>query len=535
MISAHFEPLVARARALPAVVRSEQLWVTVAVVAFGLRLVRSGIFKFPGLHDNDWPLLMWLAKHGSLPDPAPLTLGHYGFAQLVLVSFIHPLFHNTAIAAKALNILATMAAGLGVFRIVRASTRTRVPAWLALVLFFTSAEVYLTGQSEFGDPIPTALFAWGLVLLLEKRSARWALLAGVLWGAGACFRVHFQFFALAAALAAGGYLHTRREDLIGRWWVAAGAVLGGVLLGEAPMMGLNLWVHGGLGSPIASALIGQALFGANDYDMANTYANFPLTAVLADHKLQLVQRIAERLLGAPLQWVVALGVGVLSLPRRDSLQSRRALVCLLALGYYVGFVTPSWGLTYRLLLPIALLASVAAAAGAEALALLSSRRLVHSAALAAVIAAWGFYKLPQDRSAVEGQLRGYTGPVWSISEGLTAVLRAHGLREPREAFVFDWNRFLTDDPELVTFYNFGFWNLLVPSFAAERPNPWPTVGDVHRFAAFMHEQRVRFVVMPRVPGPPFSAFAPVADGKVPLDGFEMIPADGPDVVFAATP
>jgi hypothetical protein len=233
--------------------------------------------------------------------------------------------------------------------------------------------------------------------------------------------------------------------------------------------------------------------------------------------------------------VAALAVGVASLLRRDSLQPRRVLLCLLALGYYVGFVTPSWGLTPRLLLPFALLVSAAVASGAEALALVSRRRLVHAAVIAAAVAVWAAGKLPEDVQAVRSQLLGYVGPTWSVSQELTAVLRANGLREPREAFVFDWNRFLTDDPELVCFYDFGFWNLLVPSFAAERPNPWPTVTDVHRFAAFMHEQRVRFVVLPRSPQPPFGAFVPVAEGREPLDGFTLVRTDGPDVVFVASP
>ena len=110
-------------------------------------------------------------------------------------------------------------------------------------------------------------------------------------------------------------------------------------------------------------------------------------------------------------------------------------------------------------------------------------------------------------------------------------LRLHGLKEPREAFVFDWNRYLTDDPELVSFYNFGFWNLLLPAFAAERPNPYPLLGNPRLFSAFMRSHGVRFIVLPREPAFPFAAFAPVVAGAVDLEGYRRLADLRADIVF----
>jgi hypothetical protein len=120
---------------------------------------------------------------------------------------------------------------------------------------------------------------------------------------------------------------------------------------------------------------------------------------------------------------------------------------------------------------------------------------------------------------------------WQRSRELTAALRARGLRAPREAFVVDWDRVLTDDPKLVAFYDFGFWNSLHPGFRAERPSPLAHAGDPARFASFLSARGVRFIVLSKTwPHP--AALRPVALGQGALPGFDRVADLAEDVVFA---
>ena len=505
-------------------------WLLLALSIYGLRLVYAGLVKAPGSHDNDWPLLMWLAMHASWTDPAPLAVGHYGFLQLVLVRLLYRTVGSTLVAAKLLNVVAMVAAAAGAFRLASTLTGKKLWAWLALPLFALSSEAYLTGQSEFGDPLPAALFVWGTVWLLRSSRGRAAFVAGLLWGLGGCVRVHFQMFGYAAALAAAGYLYSSAPAAGGLRLRRLVSLAAGVLVGQAPMLALNLWVHGTLASPIAHTFVGQVLFGQNAWDLASTYASHPFAEVLREHKLRLLVLIGERLTAMEAWSFVLLALGLVGALRRDPHQSGRGFLWLLAAGYYVGVVAPAWDVTHRLLLPFVLVGSVTAVAAAAALSSGLRWRAAPSVTALALALAWLAIKVPGDRAEIKSMVH-HSNRVWRQSRELTYVLRAHGLTHSREAFVFDWYRYLIDDPQLVTYYNWGFWNLLVPAFAAERPNPYPTIGDPRAFATFMRREGVRFVVVPKRPEPPFGAFAPVVAGAAPLDGYERLAELRDDVVF----
>jgi hypothetical protein len=511
----------------------EWAWLAFALSAYVALLAYSGFLLAPGGHDNDWPLLMWLANHASLADPSPLAVGHYGFLQLILVRVLYPLLGNTLTAAKTLNIVAVVAAAVALFRTVRLVTRGRLAPWFGVALFLSSYETFLTAQSEFGDPLALACFAVGLMLVLEGPGTVRTVAAGALWGLCSSLRVHYQFFALAAVVAFAGYAHARRREDGG--WVARVTILAaGVVVGQMPVFVLNLWAHGTPFSPIADTFVGQVLFGINNYDLPGTYAAHPMREVLSDHKLLLAGLIRQRLLEFPLPWLVALGLGLGAVFHRDGAQHGRALVWLLAVGYYVGFVTLAWDATPRLLLPLAFLASASAAAGIDTVLALARSRRAQAVLLAVVGGLWVAGKLPGDRAHIRDTLAD-SRQMWRSSNELTITLRGLGLAESREAFVFDWNRYLTDDPELTTFYNFGFWDLLCPAFAAERPNPFPYIRDPPAFARFVRDRGVRFLVLPRELPQVFEAFTDVSAGTAKLEGFEHAVTLRSDIVLFGEP
>jgi hypothetical protein len=119
---------------------------------------------------------------------------------------------------------------------------------------------------------------------------------------------------------------------------------------------------------------------------------------------------------------------------------------------------------------------------------------------------------------------------WRLSGEITALLRERGLRDPREAFVFDWNRFVVDDPLFQPFYNFGFWNLLHPAFRAERPIPTPHLGSLASFSRVLRGHGVRFVVVSRGIDR-FPALLPLLRPRATFPGWRRLADLEQDVIF----
>jgi hypothetical protein len=501
------------------------------LIALAGGLLWSGLWRFPGPLDNDWPLLMWLATRARLSDLSPLAVGHYPPLQLLYARAAWPLFGSTLAAAKVLSVASAVACAWLVARLAERLSGSWALGTLALLAFATCGELVLTGQAEFADAPALACWLAGLSVLLQARRARAALLAGVLLGVAGSLRLHFEAFGFATALGFSLLQWSLPEgERLPRRAPALLALVAGLLLGLAPSWGVNLAVHGRPGSAVAHTFVGQGLLGYDHFDLLGTYALHPLSEVLAQHKLRLLQRLGERLSSLPGQWMIATLAGAACLLWRPSAQPRvsrqRALLLgLLAMIYAAFVVAPSWVPADRVLLPLAALIVLATAA---ALGLWWQSRRLARAALVALLALLAL-RLPGDRLHVLRVLRS-CDVHWQRSRELTAVLRRFGLREAREAFVTDWDRFLVDDPLLLPFYDWGFWNLLVPAFAAERPSPIREVRDPARFAAFLARQDVRFVVLSRE-SYGLDALAAVARGQGELSGFARL-ADLPgDAVF----
>lgn len=481
-----------------------------------LYLAWSGLVEWPGLQDNDWPLLMWLATRATWTDWSPLAIGHYGFLQLVLVRGLWPLFGGTLVAAKVLNLVSISAIVTFLSRL--APRLAAGQGWsgpTAVLLVACAGETLLTGQSEFADPLALALWLGALHAVWAPPSgARWGL-AGVLLGLAAGCRTHFFFFGIVtlAVLAAVGKLEkdTTRSHV--------GRLILGFVIGYAPAAAIYLRVHGTLTSPVAPTFIGQAVLGYDELDLFSTYAAHPFGDVMRHHLRAVVELALHRLVDFPTWFWIPLATTVLAAARASRHgEWRLPGLLLLALVYYVGFVTVSWQVTPRLLLPFATMLALGTAAGLHAM--LSTPRAILLGSVLAVAS------LVQGLPCVGEGLKD-VDQMWTRSQELTRALRARGLRTPREAFVADWNRFLVDDPELVTFYNFGYWNLLVPSFRSERPNPLPAVEDPEAFATFLREQEVRFAVLPRS-HPRLRVLAALARGELTSKGLqklEMLPED----------
>lgn len=192
-------------------------------------------------------------------------------------------------------------------------------------------------------------------------------------------------------------------------------------------------------------------------------------------------------------------LSVLSLFRRDQEEPIRAFTILLALGYYMGFVAPSWGITPRLLMgfmfPVALALGLAGSALSK---MMGKGAPVVMALLCIAINAVHFRGERRAFRAVRNQTRA----TWDRNDAITRAVRAQGIRSPVEVFAANWFVYPTDDPEMIGFYNFGFWNLLVPEFAAERPNPYSAIDAPERFEELLAERGVRALVLDDDPALP---------------------------------
>jgi len=476
-----------------------------------LLLLYSGLVLHPGLHDNDWPLLMWLARQASTQDLAPLAIGHYGPVQLVLVKLLWPAFGSTLVVAKLLNAVAVGAAAWWVHRIVRRATGDARLGVVGLLAFVLSREALGVGQSEYGDGL--ALWAWLVGLELALFGERWParLLAGLCLGLAAATRLHFGGFGMMtlAVLVLHALLERRRG-------VAAElALLGGLgfLVGQLPATGLYYLVHGQLSSPVAGTFLPQVIMGVDDLDLPGTFRRYTTGEVLRAHGDRVVALILQRWAELPRRWLPALlvvGAGLVVAPRAT--RRAAAVPLLLFVGYYTAVVGPSFWFTTRVMLTLVVLLALA-------LALVLPSLLVRwpRGAWAAVVVVL-VLRLAGEVSATRADLV-VVDARWAASTALSRVLREGGLERPEQAFTLAWDRVQVDDPTLVSYYNFGFWNLLVPSFAAERPSPLPQLQDPAAFSTFVRAHGVRFVIVPddmdRAPW-----IRAVATGTATLPGFE---------------
>ncbi|HKO94781.1 MAG TPA: hypothetical protein VJU61_26685 [Polyangiaceae bacterium] len=490
--------------------------------ALGAWLLWSGLVHVPGPHDNDWPLLMWLVKHASVSDPSSLAIGHYGPLQLLLAWWLYPVFGGTLAAAKVLSTLGVLGSVAALYLMTRRD-HGEMPALMAATAFGLSAPALLTGQSEFADALACGSFLVGLCLWWRGEERR-GLVAGLCLGAAGLMRTHFVIFSIGAALlaallgvllpSAGG---SRREQGKSGAWLLCGA-----LLGNLPGFLLNLRVHGQLGSAVADTFLGQVLYGVDDYDFLETYAAHPLGQILRDHPEDILRLMSARARENVELWLVplvTLGIALWKLRRWPAAIVRHVLLfSLLGLAYFGLFVSLAWWVSPRLAFPITsfnywLIAAVSLQLGWGAFRY--SRGLC-SAAFALALA-WELSSSQRQLQARWGESSAW----WDASTELTQNLRQQGMTQARQAFVFDWNRFVVDDPELQPFYNFGFWNLLLPEFRAERPIPTPYLGDLRRLAEFLKDHGVRFFVLPqdRRLLRRFPALARLAEGRAELPGF----------------
>jgi len=479
------------------------------VVCTGLFLTWCGLVFAPGLHENDWPLLMWLARAASWADPSPLVIGHYGILQLVLVRILGPVLGNTLVAAKVLNILAALLSCLIVGLIAQTLTGTTRSRLVAMVAAATSVEYLLTAQSEFAEPLPTGLFLVALYLLLpisnavDRRIAAASrfLVAGFCFGCTGLFRIHFQVFALISIIIyAMAFSITAHPNKRWRYNVQfsrahlqqVNTLCFGFLLGISPSVYLNLRVHGTLSSPIAHTFVGQVLYGYDDYNLFETYALHPLSEIIHNHPTAYVHLILRRMQQFP-QPLVAIGIGTIILVWARSINKLAKqfglFLLVICAAYSVLFLWQSWVITLRLRYPLVLILSIVAGVVLEVLvAALRLRWVILAGVL--FLAAY----VPYVYDEITKKLMSVRTD-WRHSEQLCAVLRHAGMQNTREAFVFAWNRVAVDDPELVGYYNFGFWNLLNERYRRERPNPYHELVSLERFARFMEGNDVKFIVV----------------------------------------
>jgi len=504
----------------------------------------SGLVSAPGPHDNDWPLLMWLVFQATWSDPSPLLLGHYGIAQLVAVRCLWPFLGATLIAAKVLNLIFS---GLCLFfswRITANVTGKKRYAIASMAVFGLSGVFFLTAQSEFGDPIATALFLLGLMLLIPFLSADKqppvyrVVLGGLAWGAASTVRVHFLFFGLAAAgLLCLGTIWQRRachQTAPGRQplWRLFLLLAAGLVAGAAPQAVLNWREHGTPLPRMSAYFLAQVVFDVDPLDALGTYTAHTTRDVLREGLGRLAVLCFYRLRELPefLFFLLAAAVPLCRRPPDGGTRRRNAALLYLitlCVTYLAFFVCPSWVVTPRLMFPFLALLAMAAMISAS----LYRTRFGRTAALLAMLFMLGVRSMTDVRPAL-WLLAGVRND-WQQSARLVALLRAAGMRDSREAFVFNWNRYVVDDPKFIGYYNFGGWNLFVPAFAAQRPNPIHSLNSPEAFGAFMRDQGVRFIVLPKQ-SKRFPALKSVAQGSAELPFYSRLAEAGDEVIFEMT-
>ena len=469
----------------------------IAAALFTLWLVAMIVSAFewaPGLHDNDFPLLVWLGRHVRWNDLSTITIGHYSPLALLMLGAFSWL-GDALVLAKTVNLACVAGAAVLVSRLARQlGDDDPVHGYVASAFFLISAEVVLVGQSEFGDPPVVLLFLLGLDRLL---AGRW-LLAGIALGGATLFRIYAPSFVLATLVlvAALRVAPWRRLPAL-----AFGPVVAAALQAAIYWLGQRR-----LSSPVAEFVVGQVLYRYDEFNYLDTWNEYPMRDVLTLYRADLVDLVIVRLKSFPPHLIPALVVATVAAVRAR--ERRTSLLLSLLAIYYAAYACLSWGITTRLmLLPVGLLAVMVGAA--------ARGRAMHVASAVALVCALG-----HSVSVVPGELASVRDER-AMSAELTTVLREAGLRSAREAFVFDWDRSLTDDPTYEPYYNFGFWNILSARFREERPSPFRVSDDPVAFSRFLRENGAKFVVF-RVHHWRFPELYAIQQGEAELPGYQRI-------------
>jgi hypothetical protein len=478
--------------------KHSERWYAIGAIAvlvlFG-SLVCLGAFVWaPGLHDNDWPLLMWLARHAFQGDLSALAIGHYGPAQLVLVAILMPLFGSTLVAAKVMNCVASLGILLlagETARGVRGSARIRFFTILGLAVV---PALSCTAQSEFGDPLATFFFMgslWSLSRVADgsKQAVFFAAVAGCCMGCAGLFRVQFQMYGILATLAASLMIfkifNASRLRIIGALWL-------GMLGAALPGMLLTLHVHRTVFSPVAPYFIGEAVVGYDPLDFAATYNMHSASDVIVHHLPALVSKIMYQLNMTKRLWLSLIVLGSFLYFRARKKWDQSMLMDLLILvlaAAYLLLLLPGWTIKFRHLLPFMACILIPACRTFDWLLAQKKRRRAWMFVFVFLVTAGAGYSVVDWQKDLADSIS-----MNRANSELNAVLVQHGFANPGAVFVFNWNRWTKKDPWLTPFYNFGGWNLLCPAFNNERPNPIAQAHDIRKFAGFMEMRKVECIV-----------------------------------------
>lgn len=501
---------------------------TVAVIiATMLVLSYVTLLGAPGLQGNDFPLLMWLAYATRWDDWAPSAIGHYGFAQPLLVRWLMPVFGSSVLAVKALNWVASLALLLAIVHVVRQRTSDGWAAWVALVGLVSTTSFQLTAVSEFADPLSAACYFWGFVLLAQAMiesppALRKVFIGSVVLGMSGIFRIHYQYFALISPVILWGAHGCRKAHLR-----VCGVALVGACVALLPNIVLYMGVYGQPTSPVATYFLGQVLRGIQHHDFLGTYAQITTREVLVSHYDVVIRLLLTRCAEEPIPLVAALLFTLLGVAARRRhpgdahiLWSLAALIIV----YFLAFVAPGYEIGFRHLLPLAAFSAVGVALVLSRHVSSQVLRGVTNVALVVLTISGGL--------ATHTKLRPGNAQ-WEASRRLTASLRTAGMQEPGEAFVFSWDRFPVDEPQLISFYNFGWWNLVNPTYRQARPVPTlQELRDPEAFGAFAVKNHIRFIVFdPTIRR--YAGLLEVVSGTRTLPGFHFLVRLGTDIVFAA--
>ena len=453
---------------------------------FLLTTLAINVVFVPYPTDNDLDEIGWLVQHLSISRLESLANANYPPGLPVLLRLLTPVTGDLLRTALVLQALACTAIVLIAYRMALGLLEdSRGAAWTA---FLVAGLTLRLATSEFADGIAAALVLAGVcVLIVSDGDRRRDFLSGVLIGLAYLFRYHYLTFGILVPVAS---LVLSPAEGRGRRVLAIAA---GFAAGCSPILLVNLLAHGNpIYTGISTYIMGQHVMGTVDWEnYLATYNIWPIGRLLAEEPWAVFHHLVGS--AASLSTRPTVLSGILLIPISTGIlqrtEARRILAFLAAcaVAYLALAVLPTLA-TDRAMLPVDVLLAIVCvpAVYCGTMGLCKGRPGVHAVLVGAALLALS--SLPTTAHHLRKKANGL-----AYNRILCDRLNAAGGWNSAEVFSNHWNLYPVDDPDFVTYYNYGGWLLLDPVYAAERPPP--EAQTVSQWRDFMLDQALRFLVI----------------------------------------
>jgi hypothetical protein len=453
---------------------------------FLLTTLAINVVFVPYPTDNDLDEIGWLVQHLSISRLESLANVNYPPGLPVLLRTLIPITGDLVRTALVLQALACTAIVLIASRIALCLLEdSRGAVWTA---FLVAGLTLRLATSEFADGIATALVLAGIsVLIVSGGDRRRDFLSGALIGLAYLFRYHYLTFGILVPVAS---LVLSPAEGRGR---RALTIATGFTAGCSPLLLVNLLARGNpFYTGISTFIMGQHVMGSVDWDnFLATYNIWPMGRLLSEEPWRVFQHLTAA--AASLSTRPTILSGMLLIPISAGIlrhtEARRILTFLaLCVAAYLALAVLPTLATDRAMLPadvlLGLLCVPAVYCGTRTLC--KGRPGVHVVLVGAALLM--LFSLPTTAHHLRKKANGL-----AYNRILCDRLNAAGGWDSAAVFSNHWNLYPVDDPNFVTYYNYGGWLLLDSVYAAERPAPEACTVDEWR--DFMREHALRYLVI----------------------------------------